>query len=212
MTYNFDETKTIADPSSLSRISSMTLETALVYAEGQFAFSQPINSSFAIVYPDESIQDATIMLKNNNAVIDQWGPAVVELVPYKTNTIELGSNDIPRGFDIGKRKYDIETLPDSGVAIRIGTNANVIISGRLLMKHSRHPIVFRAVRLRSLDQPNWGPKWILTGEDGSFSERGLSPGQYSLEIGGLELIEFTIPDRYKGIWKLDDMELSKKES
>lgn len=203
--FNFNETK--PDAEGISRASSMTFETALVYADGNFALARPVQGSFVMLYPDDSIKGSTIFLKNGNSLVDSWGPAVINVSPYKTNVIEIGLNNVPSGFDLSQKRFQVETLPDSGMAIKLGSNRNVMIMGRLIDKNTHRPFVFRTFILSAVDQPDWKRRLILTGENGDFSEKGLAPGKYLIEVKGQYPIEFVIENKFLGIWKLGDLEV-----
>ena len=165
-----------------------------------------------MVYPAEPIQESTIYLKGSSSLIDSWGPAVVNIPPYQDSVVEIGQNNVPKGFDLGRRKFEFNMTPDSGMAIQIGNNTNVTIYGNAVDKSTHKPLALRIFVLKSLDHPERPRKYILSGDDGDIAERGLDPGNYVIELKGKYTVPFVIPVGFKGMFNLGDIEFQLEES
>ena len=211
---NSDETKTwTSDHSHTNRTSSLTLETSIVYAGGHWAISKPINgdNGFVLAYPHPSLRGKRILV-SHQAQIDDWGPAVIEIRPYRASHIDVGRAYLGKGYELEKRKFDIYLPQNSGVAIQIGSSQTWTIKAHLIQKDSHKPYGFKVFKLQSLSNPEWKPRWILSNTDGMIVEKGLDQGRYQLESKNTDPIEWVVSENHPMLLNLGQLDISLKES
>jgi len=174
----------------------LNLETAIVFADNQVAISEPVNNtSFVIIYPDKSLKDSFIQFGNDIA-IDNTGPAVItRLQPNINNKIYITDAKIPLGADLGKKNYVVNPQYGTGTAIKIGSQGNILLIGKIL-KENQTPLALAYGKLKNLDDPTFKEKIIFTNKEGAFNLLGLSPGEYEITLTNYQVrpIKFTISE------------------
>jgi outer membrane usher protein len=88
----------------------LTFGTALAFADGYFAWSRPVDNSFALVVPYSNFKGQRIGInptgKSYFGLIDNLGSGVISnLRPYNISNLIIDSSKIPLGYDLGKNFY-----------------------------------------------------------------------------------------------------------
>ncbi|AFZ12410.1 fimbrial biogenesis outer membrane usher protein [Crinalium epipsammum PCC 9333] len=182
--------------------------TALVFADGHFGWSRPINNSFALVTRNENFRGQQIGINPGGsgyiARADNLGPAVVpDLQPYQVSTINIDAPNLPLGYDLGPSIYHLLPSYRSGTVIRVGTDASVFLRG-VLLDAKGEPVSVQAGEVISLSDPKWKPLTLFTNKAGKFALEGLKPGRYELRLFGNQEnpIRFEIPSDKTGVYDI----------
>lgn len=193
---------------TIDNITNLSFGTALVFADGHFGWSRPVNNSFALIVPTKNIKGQKIgvnpSISGYTAHADNLGPGVVpELQPYQVSTLQIDVPDLPLGFDVGPTAYTLLPSYKSGTLIQIGTDATVFVRGRLLDAKGE-PFALQVGEVVSLSDPNWPTVTLFTNQAGKFALQGLKSGQYEirLESNQQNRIRFEVPAAQSGVYDL----------
>lgn len=189
----------------------LRLGTALVFADGVFAWSRPVTGSFAIVAPTAVLQGQRVAVNATSVgsagAIDGLGPAVLpDLQPYARMNVRLQAPELKLGTSLGQESYSLVPAYRSGALIRVGAEGAVFLRGRL---HSGGaPVVLSAGTLRALSRATAAPVPFFTNRTGRFVLIGLEPGTYVLQVDQRsESVEIVIPPGSAGVIDLGQVEL-----
>lgn len=170
--------------------------TALVYSDGQAAFSRPVTNSFALFVPNPAIAKYLIGINPSGSrgaearyetKTEGPAPAVVpDLTPYIYRTFRIDASRLPPGFDAGEGSYTVYPGYRSGTVIRLGSNANVMADGTLVSPDGA-PVALQAGTIRPLADPAALPQAFFTNRAGRFRIEKLKPGRYVMQL-------FSAPD------------------
>ena len=197
----------------LNNTTSVNWGTALVFADGHFGWSRPINNSFALVIRNENFRSQQVGINPNaggyTARADNLGPAVVpDLQPYQVSTLRIDAPNLPLGYDVGRNVYHLLPSYRSGTLIRVGTEATVFIRG-VLVDAKGEPVSLQAGEIVSLSDPNWKQVTLFTNKAGKFALEGFKPGRYELRlfINQQHPIPFEIPSGKAGVYDLGTLKV-----
>jgi outer membrane usher protein len=156
--------------------------TSLAYAGGSFAIGRPINDSFVIARPHESMAGEQVVLgqsvhdRRYDAVSGTLGPALSpRLNSYVRQNIVYDLKDGAQGYDIGTGIHTVEPHYRSGYRLVIGTDATVSAFGYANLPAGRAELVSGTVT--SPDDPDFGTQPFFTNSAGRFALIGLRPGK-----------------------------------
>jgi outer membrane usher protein len=194
-------------------ITQFSFGTALVFADGHFAWSRPINNSFAIVVPQESVRGQVIgvnpSLSGYITRIDNLGFGVVpNLDPYNITRLLVDAPNLPVGMDLGERSILVLPTYRSGTVVRVGTDATVFLRG-VLLNPNGEPVSLQSAQIVSLSDPNGKPVTFFTNRAGRFATSGLKPGRYEIRLftNPPSVLQFEIPSNTRGIYDLGTLKL-----
>lgn len=198
---------------SIGNLTKLTFGTALVFADGHFGWSRPINNSFALVVPNQNLRGQIIGINPSGggytARADSLGPAVVpDLSSYSVSSLRIDASDLPLGYDLGREIYNLLPSYKSGTLIRIGTEATVFLRG-VLLDAKGEPVGLQAAEVRSLSDPNWQPVTLFTNKVGKFALEGFKPGKYELRLNSNQqnVIHFEVPPKQTGIYDIGPLKI-----
>lgn len=172
--------------------SELRLASAMVFGDGHVALSRPISNSFAIFAPDPSIEDYPIGVnpqgrraeedRTYEATTDIWGPAVLpDLTPYLYRTVRVDTSKLPPGYDAGDSTYTFYPTYRSGTFVRLGSDANVLLDGKLQYKDGT-PVALQAGSISPAGQSDAMPETFFTNRAGRFRIEKLKPGPYVMQL------------------------------
>ncbi|HSM81088.1 MAG TPA: fimbria/pilus outer membrane usher protein [Nodosilinea sp.] len=196
-------------PSPTTATTRLTWGTALVFADGVFGWSRPIDNSFALVTRQGSAQDHLVQVNPSSfgdiARADALGPAVVPLSPYNLTTLAVDAPDLPLGSDLGNSSYQLFPSYRSGTLIRVGSEATVLLRG-VLVDSQGNPLALQHGRIVSLSDPAWPAVELITNRTGRFAAQGLKPGRYEVRLFGSDspVTTFEIPPDTAGVYTLEN--------
>ncbi|OYQ65938.1 hypothetical protein B9G53_05920 [Pseudanabaena sp. SR411] len=183
--------------------------TSLVFADGYFGISRPVNGSFVLAVPHPTLQGRVIGINpsaigGNAAQIDWAGVAVLpNLSPYQVSKLRIDAPSLPVGYDLGTSNYNVLPTYKSGTVIRIGTDATIFLRGTL-RNAKDEPLSLLTGELISVSDPTWTPLQLFTNRAGKFALTGVKPGSYELRMYSDPPIIFSIdiPKDKIGIYDL----------
>ncbi|MBE9111785.1 fimbrial biogenesis outer membrane usher protein, partial [Nodosilinea sp. LEGE 07298] len=192
---------------AIANTTRVTWGTALVFADGVFGWSRPIDNSFAIVARQGTAQGSLVQVNPSSfgdiARADALGPGVVPLSPYTLTTLAVDAPDLPLGSDLGDSSYQLFPTYRSGTLIRVGSEATVLLRG-VLVDEQGNPLALQHGRIVSLSDPDWPAVELITNRTGRFAAQGLNPGRYEIRLFGREapVSTFEIPADTTGVYTL----------
>jgi len=193
--------------------SSFRLGTALVYADGEFGLSRPVQDSFAIVVPHPELAGQNIgvdPMRDTYAARADWlGPAVVpDLSSYRVRKLTIDAPDLPLGYDLGPSERTVWPTYKSGTVIRVGTGATVLLSG-VLETAQGAAIALQGAEIIFLGESQTSPIEVFTNRKGKFMAEGLKPGAFELRLLGdaPPKVRFEIPKGKAGLYDIGKLAL-----
>jgi outer membrane usher protein len=209
--FSLDHTSSLATtnldaglPPPSDQRTSFRLGTSLAFADGHFALGAPITGSFAILAPHESLADHTVVLGETaapRAGSDLFGPPLVRNLPaYMPRTLRYDVEDLPIGYDLGKREFTLEPPYKAGYALTVGSARSVTAFGTLVDGDGA-PVAL----LTGTATPDDGgePVSLFTNTAGRFGGQGLAPGHWRIEMASDPVQHFIldIPDGTTGLYR-----------
>ena len=177
-----------------------------MFADGHFGWSRPINDSFALVIPKDSVRDQEIVINpsinGSIARLDRFGFAVVpNLSPYNLSTLIIDAPNLPVGMDLGNRAITILPTYRSGTLVEVGTDATVFLRG-ILLNANGEPVSLQSGQIVSISDSNFPVVTLFTNRSGRFATAGLKPGRYQIKLftNPPAEMEFEIPANATGIY------------
>ncbi|TVQ28421.1 MAG: hypothetical protein EA382_02000 [Spirochaetaceae bacterium] len=179
---------------------SLTVASALLFADGAFALSTPVTDSFVLVAgdPDSAVPVGLVRPTGYRSVALGDRPLVFGGVrSYSPFQIEAEPLEIVLGAEERERLYYVLPSYRSGTLVRIAIERNVYVGGVLLDRAER-PVGFALGAWERTDDPTRSGEFFTDGE-GYFEVYSLAPGSYRLRVaagpGALNGMsyEFTIP-------------------
>lgn len=199
---------------SIGNLTKLTFGTALVFADGHFGWSRPVNNSFALVTRNENLRDQQIGINPSGgsytAQANNLGPAVVpDVQPYQVSNLRIDAPELPLGYNLGSDIYHLLPSYKSGTLIRVGTDATVFLRGVLLDANGK-PISLQSGEVTSLSDPNWKPLTLFTNKVGKFALKGFKPGRYELRLFSNQQnpLRFEIPSGQAGVYDIGKLQIS----
>jgi len=199
---------------SIGNLTRLTFGTALVFADGHFGWSRPINNSFALVTRNENLRDQQIGINPSGgsytAQADSLGSAVVpDLQPYQVSNLRIDAPELPLGYNLGSDIYHLLPSYKSGTLIRVGTDATIFLRGVLLDANGK-TVSLESGEVTSLSDPNWKPVTLFTNKAGKFALEGFKPGRYELRLftNQQNPMRFEIPSGLAGVYDIGTLQIS----
>lgn len=193
----------------ITNTTRLDFATSLVFADGYFGISRPVNGSFVLAVPHPTLQGRVIGINpspigGNAAQIDWAGFAVLpDLSPYQVSKLRIDAPSLPVGYDLGTTNYAVLPTYKSGTVIRIGTDATIFLRGTL-RNAKDEPLSLLTGEVVSLSDPTWKPLQLFTNRAGKFALTGLKSGRYELRMYSDPPIVFSvnIPEGKTGVYDL----------
>lgn len=167
-----------------NRASGISYGTSVLFADGVFAISAPIQGSFAIVRSAPVLGDTTI-IANGKVRSDGVGYIVVPtLIDGGENNIFIDAPDASMGVDLGKQSYLLKPNYNNGYLINFGSSGTMGVRCVLIDKSGK-PFGQRRLRVSAIrSDTDFSDKVLLTSSEGELVIVGLSIGDYELFSGG----------------------------
>lgn len=188
------------------------LNAALVYVDGNFAFSRPIRNSFLLVKGIKSDKDCDIIINPNplgyDAKSKPFLPGVVpSMSAYSVTRVNLEQIAPPIGAAEEETEFKLFPTYKSGFALYLGSDATAIGLGTLFVEPGipAEYLTFTAVPVSGTEKDA-----ILgfTNSAGKFQLPKLKPGSYriSVDVNGKEKVaQFRLPDEASGLFGLGSL-------
>jgi outer membrane usher protein len=196
----------------------ITLQSALVYVDGNLAISRPVDQGFVLVKGIKNLQDSEIAINpcpdGYQAISGQYDPAVLpSLTPYNVKKIEVEPLDPPPGYLVEKPFFTLFPTYKCGYALYVGSDSMVVVIGSLTNGTSGDPFGHQSIEVVSLDNKKAQALQTFTNRKGQFQLLGLKPGNYEIrpdESSGMGTVTFQIPEGTEGIYRIGSLALPKK--
>jgi outer membrane usher protein len=190
---------------------SARLNSSFVFAasnEGwSWAVSRPVQTSFALLAPNEHLQDQKFGVKSTSpfseGLSDFMGKTVfVNLLPYQYREIQLDPSNIDIGHSLGQENYVLFPTYRSGHLIFVGAPGKVTVRGKLIS-----PSGIEGLRTGEIIGEGVS-SMFFTNRKGQFLIENLMPGTYKLKTDDEREVEFTIPEKTKGLFEIGNLEIA----
>jgi outer membrane usher protein len=204
-----------------SQRTSLQLGTALVFADGNFAFSRPIFDSFVMVKPHKTLKGAPVFVEPRGntytAKSGLFGPAVEPDLPaYIERLITYDVPNAPIGYDLGQGNVRVQPPYRSGYLVTAGSDYSVTTIGTFLGPNGKpvsllagravEIIPGRAAELSSADR---SPLQVFTNRAGRFGVSGMRPGRWRIDMPTEppSFVIIDIPEGERGVYRLGPIQL-----
>ncbi len=193
----------------------LNLGTALVFAGGHFAISRPVQDSFAVLVPLESLKGQNVRINPQTtgahvAHTDWLGSAVYPEIPsYSISGIQVDTKSLKPGTAVPRDSFLVKPKYKSGYAIPIGSDATVYLDTQLL-KDDGTPAGLIGARAIDLNDTSREPVMVFTNREGLLRSEGFRPSRYRLEVvdgGSFDPVEFEIPKSAGTEYKMPPLKL-----
>jgi len=192
---------------------SLTMGSALAFADGHLAVSRPISDSFVMVAPHPSLGDRKVEVNAlgdvPEAKTDVLGPAMLpQLTSYYRYQVQIDAQDLPLGLDLGPDFYTVQPSYRSGIVVPAGTGGTVILNAAL-SDFAGTALDLELGSARMADDPNRAPIDFFTNKLGRLQIGGLAPGKVIIELKNYPEIPITltIPNDAEGIYDAGKLEV-----
>ena len=213
LSLSHDVTTPASSAENVDNRTSGRFGTALVYADGRFGLSRPVQDSFALVVPHPELAGQKIgvdPVRDSYAARADWlGPAVLpSLSSYQVRKLTIDAPDLPLGYELGPGEYTVWPTYKSGTVIRVGTGATVLLRGVLEMADGA-PVSLQAGEIASLSEPKMKAVELFTNRSGKFTAEGLKPGAFELRLfaDAQAKVRFEIPKGKAGLYDMGSLRL-----
>ena len=168
---------------------SASFETAIAFADGEFAIGRPINDSFAIATKHPSLGNRQVIIdpavndRGDRARSGALGPALVSnLGSYSISKPSYTVDGLPIGYDLGTGIFEFFPPNRSGYSVEVGNTNNASLIGTAIGKDGQ-PLSLVRGKLTSTEDANLEEKIVFTNKAGRFGLLGLKPGaEYRIDI------------------------------
>lgn len=188
------------------------LGTSIVFADGQWGISRPVEDSFVLMTPHPSLQKASVLMNPSDTQYlsssSRYLPAVSATeTPYRRTTYWADVPDQPLGSDIGSGRYVVVPGFMRGVKVVVGTAGTVILDGHLVTT-TGEPIALTGGEVAPISSSVLDePVPFFSNRTGRFRLMGLSPGEYEIRFFDSHYLseKITIPEESTGLYKLGEL-------
>lgn len=196
----------------------VTLQTSLLFADGDFAWARVVNNSFAMVETNEVLADYNVGInKNGNGRFmgysDAFGDAAItSLSPYQIRDLKLEIPKLPIGYEINGFNHTLLPSYKSGYLIKVTGKASGMVRGQLLDSENK-AIQYQSGRVDSIDDNSIPTVGFFTNKNGVFIIYGLVAGVNELKLNSDQYlpVKLIIPnDCPSNFCKLGRVQLKRK--
>ena len=195
-----------------------TLGASIVFADGSWGISRPVEDSFVLMTAHPSLQNASVLMNPSDTQYlsrsSTYLPAVSSTgTPYLRTTYWADVPDQPLGCDIGSGRYVVVPGFKRGVRVIVGTSATVILDGYLVTA-AGEPLALTGgevvpVSSTALDTPI--P--FFSNRTGRFRLMGLAPGEYEMRFfdSHHRPEKISIPEESTGLYRVGKLVIREAE-
>jgi len=165
-----------------------TIGTSIAMVDGAFGIGRPIENSFVIFDPHESLENNSFILNPTEAGhqgrSDFLGsPMLSEGGAFGRRTTYYDVEDLPIGYDLGSGQFTTSPPIFSGYKVKIGSGASFTMIGRVLKAETGQIMPYIGGKLERLDGDEAGETYsAFTNRNGRLAATGLMPGRYKLKL------------------------------
>ncbi|MBT3219617.1 MAG: hypothetical protein HN348_11045, partial [Proteobacteria bacterium] len=179
--------------------------SSLAFADGVWGISSPVSGAFAVVGRRHRMKGQVLKVNpvRNKAIAraDFLGAAVLpNLTAYTVSELKLDAPRLPVGYELGPGRFHLLPGYKSGIALRGGNEASILIKG-ILHGPDGEPMPFAMGQVIDLVDLSAPPTVVFTNGAGRFFAEGLKPGRYELKplVEDVAPVEFTLEPHVEGL-------------
>ncbi len=184
----------------------LTLRNALVFADGRFALSRPVNGGFLMVKGIKSHRHSDVMVNPNqigyDAKSNRLNAGVLpNLSAYNLKNVRLEPINPPLGAGLPKTDFILYPTYKAGYAILLGVEATTVATGTLVQPDGE-PVKHKVINVTYLGDKDKEIITSFTNTAGRFQLPSLVAGRYRIQVSGhsdWEPVEFEIPAGTEGL-------------
>jgi outer membrane usher protein len=200
---------------------SLSIGTALAYANGRVALSRPLHGQpFVLLSGKASLGEQRVDVirglgKQASATLNGKGATAVlpNLSAYYVNEVKLDMSELPIGMQIERDNYSILPAYRSGVSVEVGVEGQVYLIGRLVDRQGR-PLGYAVGQIQGPADAPGKPILVFTDEQGHFEAAGVVAGRYEVRIDAplTYMGELNVPQAVFGRLELGEVVMDQRES
>ena len=213
--FNASHKRSYKKNSSQNLSSNTSMSTSIVYADGSWGISRPVDNSFVLITPHSTLKKSSILINSGpdyySSSSNSFLPAVSLLTSYRKSNLSVYIPDQPLGSNIGNGLYRITPGFKRGVSITVGDSGTTMLDGYLVTS-SEEPLAFIFGKIISTSKPLEEPILFFTNATGRFRIIGVSPGDHEMQFSDSNYLpeKISIPEETIGLYKLDKILIKKK--
>lgn len=182
----------------VSQVTSLRGTGSIAFANGRFAIGRPLYDGFAIVRPHPTLEDRPVLIRGRFsqypiARSGLFGPALVPLASYNTQTVPFDVEDLPLGYDLGTGTFELYPWLNAGFTRVVGSSYNVTVIGTLLDAEGQ-PLALTYGVAESIDDPSAPKVELFTNRVGRYGASGLSDGRWIFKMSNGAVYSIDIDD------------------
>lgn len=195
----------------------LQIGTSIAFADGAFGIGRPIQNSFLLAQPHNTVKDANVIAGRSlsrggfEASSGPLGAAVVNrLSPYNPQDVQYDLDNVEAGYDIGSGVVRVDPPFRAGYKLIVGTDRFVSAVGFLTMDGA--PAALVAGLVTSGDDEGFEPEPFFTNSAGRFGLIGLAPGRsYTIRLNdGGQTFTIEVPADNTGLYRVKTIDLRKE--
>lgn len=179
---------------------SVGLDTAVVWADGVAALSQPVSDAFVLVRTRQIPEEARVLVNpvgdsHRGELTSRRDRLVIgELSSYSVFDLNLDGTALPMGSQLEREWFRLRPGYRSGVLITQDLQRRVLVRGRLVRADGQ-PWALLGGEIEDLEGRLIDSS-VFTNRDGRFVVEGLKPGSYRMTFGesAAGAWVFTVPE------------------
>jgi len=175
---------------------SLRLLSSLNFVKGdefKWSVSRPITNSFAIIAPNEKLQNQKISLKSNgNRIIEKSGLfneiTVRDLIPYQYRRLQLDTSKLNEGTSLKEESFIVYPTYKSGHLLLAQSSGKIAIKGQLTNSKGQ-PLGLIVGEVSMLNRPSVP---FFTNKNGYFFIEGIDVGALKFLWGDEKQTEINV--------------------
>lgn len=192
----------------------LQIGTSFAFADGAFGIGRPIQNSFLLAQPHETLKGTGVIAGRSladggyEASSGTFGAAVVNrLSAYSIQDVQYDIDSLQAGYDIGSGVVRLNPAYRSGYGLVVGTDRFVSAVGFLQI--SGVPAALVSGLITSEDDEGFEPEPFFTNSAGRFGIIGLAPGRsYTIRLNGSgRTFRIQVPENNAGLYRLETIDL-----
>ncbi|MGP1419247.1 MAG: hypothetical protein ACTTJZ_05515 [Sphaerochaetaceae bacterium] len=176
---------------------SLSLSTALVFADGQFGMARSVSGSYLLIHPEGGMKDSSISVGKATASSSTEYPKVFGnilysgLTLYQRNGIAIYGSDSSMFGNSGMFLVGMTPRPRQGYVKRISITPTVTVSAVLMHEDGSPFVQFSSPIYQVTESVENGvtaflleqtQDYLFTDDNGRFIQSNLTPGLYCIDL------------------------------
>lgn len=193
------------------RTARLQFGTSVAYAGGMFGVGRPINDSFFLARPAQSIERADAVVgrnlrgRNYEGASGPIGAAVAnQLQSFETQEVQYDLRGEEQVYDVGAGQSRVRPPYRSGYAVVVGSSRYVSVLGHL--QSEEKPVALISGTVEQIDDPGFQSQPFFTNSVGRFGIIGLAPGaRYLVKLADGRSFKIDVPAGRGTLLRMNDL-------